>query len=85
MKFLIITKSDCPWCVKLKEYMADEGIEYTEVSANGDIGAWKTFIQFTGLEKVTLPQVFQKELFGENAIRRIGGYEEFVSFHSGKE
>jgi glutaredoxin len=80
---LVLTKTDCYFCQKLKEFMEKNDIQYDEISANGDIGAWKSFFQFMGMEKVTLPQVMISNTQNPNELIRIGGYDEFTNWYTG--
>jgi ribonucleoside-diphosphate reductase alpha chain len=62
----VVTRADCPWCVKLKELLRDEGISFVELSKEQAIqqNIWKEEFQ-------TVPQLW---LNG----RHIGGYTDYV-------
>ena len=67
---LIVTKDDCPWCVKLKEALASDGIRYEEIS-KGDAmekGYWQS-------EWKTVPQMWLYK-------KHIGGYTEYLNLKS---
>jgi len=63
----IITKPDCPWCVKLKELLHSEGITYTEMT--------RECAQAGGLWNETWKTVPQMWLHGEH----IGGYTDYIN------
>jgi len=70
---LVLTKSDCSWCDKAKALLDEKGIKYTTISINGDVGAWKSFLQWKGIEKPTMPTIFSTRENGD--IHLIGGYD----------
>ncbi len=63
----IVTKADCPWCVKLKEVLRTEGISFTELTKEEaiDRNLWQD-------DFVTVPQLW---LNGKH----IGGYSDYVN------
>lgn len=63
----IITKNDCPWCVKLKEELDSRKVEYEEIplSEAKRRGLWKTSYK-------TVPQLF----YGNE---HVGGYEDYMN------
>ncbi len=64
---LIVTREDCPWCVKLKELLSEEGIEFEEISKAEAIekGYWKS-------EWKTVPQMWLYK-------KHIGRYTDYVT------
>jgi ribonucleoside-diphosphate reductase alpha chain len=62
----VVTKADCPWCVRLKELLRSEGVPFVEISKEEAIQQkiWKE-------EFKTVPQLW---LNG----RHIGGYSDYV-------
>jgi ribonucleoside-diphosphate reductase alpha chain len=64
---LIVTREDCPWCVKLKELLANEGIRYEEISKAEAVekGYWNP-------EWKTVPQMWLYK-------KHIGGYTDYVA------
>jgi glutaredoxin len=64
---LIVTREDCPWCVKLKELLSEEGIKFEEISKAEAIekGYWKS-------EWKTVPQMWLYK-------KHIGGYTDYVA------
>lgn len=62
----VVTKADCPWCTKLKEALAKDGIQYEELS--------KVDAQAQGIWKEEFKTVPQLWLYG----KYIGGYTEYV-------
>ena len=69
---LVLTKADCPWCDKAKALLDEKCIKYTVISVNGDVGAWKAFLQWQGIKRPTMPTIFMNRKDGK--IHRIGGY-----------
>ena len=67
---LIVTKDDCPWCVKLKELLSSEGIRYEEITKAEAVEkgywdpAWKT-----------VPQMWLYK-------KHIGGYTDYLNLNS---
>jgi glutaredoxin len=64
---LIVTREDCPWCVKLKELLASEGIRYEEITKAEAVekGYWNP-------EWKTVPQMWLYK-------KHIGGYTDYVA------
>lgn len=62
----VVTKSDCPWCVKLKELLRSEGVSFTEISKEEAIqrNLWQSTFK-------TVPQLWING-------RHIGGYTDYV-------
>ena len=67
---LLVTKEGCPWCVKLKEALASDGIQYKEITKSEAVekGYWDP-------EWKTVPQVWLYK-------KHIGGYTEYVNLKS---
>jgi ribonucleoside-diphosphate reductase alpha chain len=67
---LVVTKDDCPWCVKLKEALAADGIRYEEITKQEavDKGYWDSNWK-------TVPQVWLYK-------KHIGGYTDYVNLNS---
>ena len=57
MNATIYTTSTCPWCVKTKEYLAANGIAYTEVNVSKDKEAAKLMIEKSGQRGVPVLEV----------------------------
>jgi ribonucleoside-diphosphate reductase alpha chain len=64
---LIVTKDECPWCVKLKELLSSEGIRYEEITKTEAIekGYWDPNWK-------TVPQMWLYK-------KHIGGYIDYVN------
>jgi ribonucleoside-diphosphate reductase alpha chain len=64
---LIVTKDDCPWCFKLKDLLASEGIHYEEITKSDavDKGYWNP-------DWKTVPQMWLYK-------KHIGGYTDYVN------
>jgi len=65
---IVITKSDCPWCVKLKEELETDGIDFLELPLNEakDKGMWSESWK-------TVPQLYLNNQW-------VGGYTDYVQF-----
>jgi ribonucleoside-diphosphate reductase alpha chain len=63
---LIVTREDCPWCVKLKEELSAEGVRYEEITKAEaeEKGFWDP-------EWKTVPQLWLYK-------KHIGGYTEYI-------
>jgi ribonucleoside-diphosphate reductase alpha chain len=63
---LIVTKDECPWCVKLKELLSSEGIRYEEITKTEAIekGYWDPNWK-------TVPQMWLYK-------KHVGGYTDYV-------
>ena len=65
--WVVVTKRDCPWCVKVKELLKAHGVgAFTEIDIT-DNETVKDFLR-TILPKPSVPQVFHEG-------HRIGGFE----------
>jgi ribonucleoside-diphosphate reductase alpha chain len=62
---LVITKEDCPWCVKLKEELTADGIQFQEIPVDQakERGMWYS-------QWKTVPQLYHQAQW-------IGGYEQY--------
>jgi len=67
---LVVTKDDCPWCVKLKEALAADGIRYKEITKQEAVekGYWDPGWK-------TVPQMWLYK-------KHIGGYTEYVNLNT---
>ena len=67
---LIVTKGDCPWCAKLKEALASDGIQYKEITKTEaeEKGYWDPNWK-------TVPQVWLYK-------KHIGGYTEYAQLRN---
>jgi glutaredoxin len=67
---VIVTKSNCPWCDKAKDLLADYEIFFSEVSVDYN-DELRTILKAFG--QTTVPQIF----FGTT---HIGGYTELATY-----
>jgi ribonucleoside-diphosphate reductase alpha chain len=67
---LIVTKDNCPWCVKLKELLSSEGIRYEEITKAEaeEKGYWDPAWK-------TVPQMWLYK-------KHIGGYTDYLNLNS---
>jgi glutaredoxin len=65
---LVITREDCPWCVRLKRELEMDGIDYEEVPVEKakENRMWSE-------EWTTVPQLYLNN-------RWVGGYTEYIDF-----
>ena len=70
LPIFIVSREDCPWCTKLKEALAADGIQYKEISKAEaeEKGYWNP-------EWKTVPQVWLYK-------QHIGGYTDYVKLNS---
>lgn len=73
--FVIVTKSNCTWCDKAKDLLADWEIFFSEISVDHN-DELRTILKAFG--QTTVPQIF----FGTT---HIGGYTELVTYLDQKE
>lgn len=69
MQAFIVTKTDCPFCVKAKEFMVGMDIEYKESILGADV-LWD---DETREKYKTVPQIWINET-------HIGGYDNLVEW-----
>lgn len=74
MKFIVYTKEDCPYCVKLKDFMKNNNIQYEERVYLKDFNKTDFENLFKETEK-TYPRVLDES---ENCI---GGYQDFLKYY----
>jgi ribonucleoside-diphosphate reductase alpha chain len=67
---LIVTREDCPWCIKLKELLSSEGIRYVEITKKEaeEKGYWDPNWK-------TVPQMWLYK-------KHIGGYTDYIQLKS---
>jgi len=71
MHILIYTKSDCPYCVKTKQFLRDKNLNYNEKVIGVDITSEK----FTRTIQATVPAIFIDDNF-------IGGYDQLMMINT---
>lgn len=69
MQAFIVTKNDCPWCVKAKEFMTGMAIDYKE----SILGADTLWDDETREIYKTVPQIWIDE-------SHIGGYDKLIEW-----
>ena len=73
IKAKIYTKKGCPFCLKAKSFLKEEGIAFEEIETFSGSTTWQEMRKKTG--SGTLPQI----LIGEEPI---GGYADLVNLHA---
>jgi glutaredoxin 3 len=48
LKAIIYSTTTCPWCVKVKDYLASRGVEYDYVNVAEDREAFTTMVTKSG-------------------------------------
>lgn len=73
MNIIVHTKTDCPWCVRAKEYLTERNIPF-ETKVYDDFEARNAMYDALGLtgHQRTVPQIVVDDV-------RIGGYSDLVS------
>lgn len=46
----VYTIQSCPWCAKVKKYLASKGVEYQELDVEKDAAARYACIKLTGMD-----------------------------------
>ena len=73
MIIIVYTKENCPWCVKVKSFIAEYGDKFIELHLGVDFNK-QDIINLIGPDKKpTLPQV----IINDNLI---GGYEDLADY-----
>ncbi len=73
--FTILTKEDCPWCDKAKEFLTEKGEDFVSSSYRDD-PLYLKLMRKAGLK--TVPQIWHNDEY-------IGGYEALVAYWNLKE
>lgn len=73
----VYTKSDCPWCLRAKEFLNQRAVPFEEVVINELAERQKVYdeLGLVGMER-TMPQVMLHDDLGETY--RIGGWDKLM-------
>lgn len=74
MKSIIIyTKEDCPYCLKTKELLQRNGVNFREIDVIEDEFAWKEMVKKSGQLGVPVILVNDQIIIGydENQLRKV--------------
>ena len=78
--YTIVTKEDCPWCVKAKKVLKENHMPFEEISIPDSISKEEFYAMIENHDTPkTVPKIF-------NGKELIGGYEELIEWidgHSG--
>jgi glutaredoxin len=77
MKVVVYSKTSCPYCVKAKEWLTAQGIEFENVVKDDDAER-RAFYAEHGNTFGTVPQIFVDD-------QRIGGYTELLNSEFAKQ
>lgn len=75
-KVTVYTFNTCPFCIKAKNLLDDENIEFNEIDITTDRGKLKELEAKTGSS--TVPQIFAGDKF-------IGGCDDLMELHKSGE
>lgn len=77
-RILMITKSDCPYCDKAKEYLTIHGIPFDARTMDDKRDREHLYdkLGLTG-NKRTVPQIYLVDTVDDSCVR-VGGYSEMV-------
>ena len=72
MKIIVYSMRNCPWCVKLKQFLAKNKIKFEELDVNRDKRALLEMIQKTGDTSVPVIEIGKKIIkgFDEDEIKK---------------
>ena len=78
MKYIVYGKEDCSYCVKAKDLLTKNGIDYTyvDVSVQANRDELLSLAESIGVTVSTVPQIFQTDWEGDT--HHIGGYKELA-------
>lgn len=60
----VYTTSTCPWCVRLKGFLKEEGISFDEVNVGEDREGAKRMVEITGQRSVPVTTVGDQIIIG---------------------
>mgnify|MGYP000853784339 CR=1 FL=1 len=60
----VYTTSTCPWCLKLKDFLKDEGIPFDEVNVGLDSAGAKRMVEITGQRSVPVTTIGDQIIIG---------------------
>ncbi|ADL53875.1 glutaredoxin family protein [Clostridium cellulovorans] len=64
MSVTVYTSNTCPWCVKTKEYLASNGVDYKEINVTQDKEAAKEIVEKTGQRGVPIIDIDGQYILG---------------------
>jgi glutaredoxin 3 len=72
-KVLIYSTSTCPWCVKVKEFLKENNIEFTEKNVGENVKAAEEMIKKSGQQGVPVTEINGKIVVGfdEGKLREL--------------
>ena len=57
MKVTVYSTSTCPWCVKLKEWLKENKIEFEEIDVSIDLDSARRMVEKTGQMGVPVTEI----------------------------
>lgn len=64
MSVTVYSTSNCPWCVKAKEYLASLGVQYEDVDISKDRAAAEEIVQKTRQRGVPVTKIGSQYIVG---------------------
>ena len=79
MKYIVYGKENCSYCVKAKDLLTKNGLDfyYVDVSVQANRDELLSLAESIGVTVSTVPQVFQTDWEGDTHY--IGGYKELTN------
>lgn len=70
MQVIVYSTPTCPWCVKVKEWLKEHNVEFTDIDVSADREAAQAMIDKTG--QMGVPVTFIKESNDAEEVLIIG-------------
>lgn len=79
MKYIVYGKENCSYCVKAKDLLTKNGVDfdYVDVSVQANRDELLSLAESIGVTVSTVPQIFQTDW--ESDTHYIGGYKELTN------
>jgi len=66
-RVIVYTTPTCPWCQVAKRYLAERGVDFTEVDISADRAGMREMVLMTAQHGVPVLRVGEKAMVGWNA------------------
>jgi glutaredoxin-like YruB-family protein len=66
MKVKVYSTPTCPWCVRVKEFLKDKGVEFDDIDVSKDQKAAQQMIEKSGQMGVPVLEVGEEIIIGFN-------------------
>ncbi len=84
--YYLYTKSNCVWCIRLKEYLTELGVDFYQVNVDEPSNRQELLDMYP--EVKTVPQLFDVQELVENVptkFTHIGGYDQSKEYFSARQ